>query len=251
MKAIHESIEFLGDLAWLIWPIALLTDILISKLTEKESKINKSRGFFRALHSLSLMAFVINGLGFFWIKVIKIHYHGYWESFIIGPLVFYLSLRFSQRFDKQITEYDETNSILAFALPSVCGFFLLLACISSITRSINFLTDREYIFIFIVPFLSLISIGCLFRCKKRKQHIILLSSLAFISLLFTIVFFIASDFKFFGFLPWGYANDDPWFYVLTGFVCFSILTISSIINKKEKPNQENALDSATASLSDL
>lgn len=247
MKAIHQSIEFLGDFAWLIWPIALLSDILISKLTKEESKINKLRWCFRALHSLSLMAFVINGLGFFWIKVIKIHYHGFWERFIIGPLVFYLSFRFSQRFDKQITEYDETNSIIAFTLPSISGLFLLLACINSITRSIPFLTDREYIFIFIVPFLSLISVGCLFNCKKKKPHIILLSSFAFISLLLTIVFFIAADFKFFGFLPWGNANDDPWFYVLTGLVCFSILSISSILIKKEKPNRTDFPDSASDS----
>jgi hypothetical protein len=67
--------------------------------------------------------------------------------------------------------------------------------------------------------------------------VVLASSLAAASLLLTAVFFVAAGFKFFGFLPWGHANDDPWFYALTGLVCFTILSVTSILRRRTEPNQ--------------
>ena len=91
---------FLTAYAWLIWPVGLAGDVVLSKRRIQRTTLHRSRWAFRVLHSLTLAAVVMcRGLEFFWLSVVRVHYHGGWEGLVVGPLVLYVSLRLAQRLD--------------------------------------------------------------------------------------------------------------------------------------------------------
>ena len=229
----------MAEFAWLFWPVAMIADMIVSNRCIEDSWSHRSRWALRILHSLTLASVaMIFEVEFFWLCIINIHYHGGWEVLVIGPLVLYVSIRLAQRLDRHPTQSDATgiHSTVPLWFSGASAVLLLLACVNSATRNIPFMTDREPILVFLVPFLTLISAGSLSRCSIRRPHMLLNSSLAVASFFLIAVFFVATGFKFFGFLPWGCADDDPWFYALTGLICFTILSITSILRRKVESN---------------
>lgn len=232
MHNLFPVLHFLVTYGWIIWPLALLCDVVLSV---RRTPLRPVRWVFRVTHSLALAAVVtLIGVEFFWIDVVRVHYHGGPETPLVGLLVLYVSVRLSQQFDAVPIQADQAQrrGVAALLLPSISAGLLLAACVNEAAGIASWLHRLAPSFMFIVPLLSLITLQSLLRRPVRRAHVKLSWSLASGSLALAIFFFVAAGFRFFGFLPWVH-DDDAWFYVLTGLVCFTILGLACSLRARE------------------
>jgi len=232
---IFEVLRFLTKYALIIWPVSVFVDFCLSVIfVSTNSRWAKIRWFPRILHSLAFGAGVmLIGVEFFWLEIVNIHYHGGREKFIIGPLVIYICVRLSQHFDIKYVLCDRRNkfhSVICFLLPLIILSITMIAGFNSITNSFSKIINIELITVFfIVPPLTLITLGSLSRCQISRSKLFFYGSLTTLFVLLLIICFVGADFKILGFLPWGRTNDDLWFIIFVAFMASTILFGSSLL----------------------
>lgn len=226
-------LKFLAEYACLIWPVALLGDIVLS-ISCSKGTIHRLRWLLRTIHSLTFAVFTVRyGIEFILIEIVCVHPDGYNELVILGPLTFYICMRLAQRFDALPSNNDQRRiqEILALWIPTTIAVLLCLSIISTFKLYIPILDDRQLAFVYFIPFFSLIAAGSLCQCSVQRIHIRLLSYYGVASLLLTVALFIA----------WRKSripvNDDSWILSATGLVCFSILTVTSVVKRKMQQHE--------------
>jgi hypothetical protein len=220
-----------------MWPVCVLADFAVSQSARSQnSGWPSSRWVPRILHSLAIGSVVaVYVVEYVWLRIIRIHYHGGWETYVCGALAFYVSLKLSRAFDYQPQEKlsnIKRHTYLSLLLPGLAALIILLAGFNSITGSLIRIMNIEFSVMLIVPVIILFAMRHLARCNIRTLHIVWYTSFAGAFFLMLVICWVAAGFDLFGFLPWGQTNDNLWFIVATGFLSFIIMLLAALLRKE-------------------
>lgn len=233
---------FLTKNSWFIWPVCLAIDFILSKRRlAGVYKLTSLRWIFRICHSLTAAAVImVVGVEYFYLDILNIHRHGGPETFIAGPVSFFIEFFLAMLFDKAPLKEKTSGGIyllLSYVLP-----FLSFACVIFIgLDSIYNIIPNLYLMplsMFLIPVLMFMLLVMQSFFEIYHYHKLFYAGLTLFLFIALVAAWIAADFKIFGFLPWGKTNDDLWYILSTGFVCFGILFGSSFF-KVNKPLSAN------------